>query len=118
MHIFCFVLIYVEAVEILFELVYWREVKPTKKVNLNNFLLAQVHVGAFKWHKWCKEGHKEMKDDFRNERHSISRTEVNAERVRQIASGDCHLTFRNITSLLGKKKGQYSIDYHRIFEHF
>ena len=51
----------------------------------------------FEWHKKFKEGREDMEDDPRP---STSKTEENAERVRQKVRNDRHLTVRMIANEL------------------
>ena len=55
----------------------------------------------FEWHRRFKEGREEVEDDHRNERPSTSRTNKNAERVRQKVRSGRRLTFRTIADELG-----------------
>ena len=63
---------------------------------------SQTHV--FEWHKRFKEGRKEVEDDFRSEKPSTSRTEVNFEQVKQIVRGDRRLTVQMIARQMDMKK--------------
>ena len=54
----------------------------------------------FEWHKRFKEKREDVEDDSRSERPSMSRTEDNVERVKQIVHGDRRLTVRMIADEL------------------
>ena len=59
---------------------------------------------VFEWYKRLKEACKEMRDDFRNWRPSISKTENKIEWVRQMMCGYHELTVEMIASRLDMKK--------------
>ena len=49
---------------------------------------------VFEWHKRFKEGRNDVEDNPSSWRPSMSRTEANVERVRQVVRSDCRLTVR------------------------
>ena len=55
---------------------------------------------VFEWHKQFKEGRKDVEDDSRSGRPSMSRTADNVERVKQMVRGDHWLTVRMIADEL------------------
>ena len=55
----------------------------------------------YEWHRRFKEGREEVEDDHRSGKPSTSRTDENAERVRQKVQSDRRLTVRMIADELG-----------------
>ena len=55
----------------------------------------------FEWHRRFNEGRKEVENEHRSGRPSISRTDENVERLRQKMRSDCRLTVRMIADELG-----------------
>ena len=60
----------------------------------------------FEWHWSFKEGREEVEDDHRSGRPFTSRTDENAERVRQKVRSDRRLTVRMIADELGMSSGR------------
>ena len=57
----------------------------------------------FEWHRRFKEGREEVEDDHRSGRPSTSKTDENAECLRQKVRSDRYLTVRMITNELGMR---------------
>ncbi|XP_035233120.1 protein GVQW3-like [Stegodyphus dumicola] len=51
---------------------------------------------VFMWHKRFKDGRENVEDDDRSGRPSLSRTDQNGERVRELLNNDCRLSTRLI----------------------
>ena len=58
------------------------------------------HSYVFEWHKWFKEGCKDVEDNSRSGKPSTSRTADNVERVKQMVCGNHWLTVQMIADKL------------------
>ena len=73
------------------------------------------HAHVSEWHMWFKEGRKEVEDDSRTGRPSMSRTANNVECMNQMVCGDCQLTVRMIARWAGNQLWQHMEEYHGRF---
>ena len=60
----------------------------------------------FEWHRRFKQGREEVEDDHRSGKPSTSRTDKNAERVRQKVRSERRLTVRMVADKQGMNSGR------------
>ena len=77
---------------------------PTEALKLLQVVYGDDTMSStrlFEWHRRFKEGREKVEDDHRSGRPSTSRTNENAERVRQNVRSDRRLTVTMIADELG-----------------
>ena len=77
---------------------------PTEALNLLQEVYGDDTMSRtriYEWHRRFKEGREEVEDDHRGGKPSTSRTDENAECVRQKVQSDRRLTVRMIADELG-----------------